>query len=159
MTTWTDIQSELNLHAVWQTAPVQALCLFSVWPIHWTLVLSLSIQVKHDTTHYWHYWSDVKRLIVVLNQNVLQPSLKYEKLALQWKIVLASFWSIFRIMQSGFSSIFRLFFLLNYPWCIHNLTRKSKARRICLNLMDKNSIAVFVLEGGWICVQRVLFIL
>lgn len=67
MTTWTDIQSELNLHAVWQTAPVQALCLFSVWPIHWTLVLSLSIQVKHDTTHYWHYWSDVKRLIVVLN--------------------------------------------------------------------------------------------
>lgn len=67
MTTWTDIQSESNLHAVWQTAPVQALCLFSVWPIHWTLVLSLSIQVKHDTTHYWHYWSDVKRLIVVLN--------------------------------------------------------------------------------------------
>lgn len=67
MTTWTDIQSELNLHAVWQTAPVQALCLFSVWPIHWTLVLSLSIQFKHDTTHYWHYWSDVKRLIVVLN--------------------------------------------------------------------------------------------
>lgn len=52
MTTWTDIQSELNRHAVWQTAPVQALCLFSVWPIHWTLVLSLSIQVKHDTTHY-----------------------------------------------------------------------------------------------------------
>lgn len=67
MTTWTDIQSELNLHAVWQTALVQTLCLFSVWPIHWTLVLSLSIQVKHDTTHYWHYWSDVKRLIVVLN--------------------------------------------------------------------------------------------